>query len=184
MSLHGYPCLDIIVDIHTGMDNWRLSSENHGYPCLYPCIFLYPCMDMLWILGPGKYVGCLVPPLHGFPHGYTCFSMDIHKNIYGSRYQVDKVIHGSTDDAQIISVDEDSWLARIKGWQLMISGVQRPWYPADILDIRMSHSVETWPFSAIFQVFYSLTTVSTDILLVFRYIQLVFFIICWNLSDI
>ena len=35
------------------MDNWRLTSKNHGYPCGYPWIFGNTCMDMLWILGPG-----------------------------------------------------------------------------------------------------------------------------------
>jgi len=53
MSLHGYPRLDINVDIHTYLDNWRLTSKNHEYPYWYPWIFWYPCMDMLWILGPG-----------------------------------------------------------------------------------------------------------------------------------
>ena len=33
MSLHGYPCLDINVDIHTCMDTWRLTSKYHGCPC-------------------------------------------------------------------------------------------------------------------------------------------------------
>jgi len=55
MSLHGYPWLDINVDIHTCMDNWRLTSKNHGYPCWYPWIFENPCVDMLWILGPGSF---------------------------------------------------------------------------------------------------------------------------------
>jgi len=41
------------VDIHACMDNWRLTSKNHGYPCWYPSIFGNPCMDLLWILGPG-----------------------------------------------------------------------------------------------------------------------------------
>jgi len=54
MSLHGYPCLDINVDIHACIDNWRLTSKKHGYPCWYPWIFGNPCMDLLWILGPGK----------------------------------------------------------------------------------------------------------------------------------
>jgi len=52
MSLHGYPCLEINVDIHAWMDNWRLTSKNHGYPCWYPWIFGNPCMDLLWIFGP------------------------------------------------------------------------------------------------------------------------------------
>jgi len=59
MSLHGYPCLDINVDIHACMDNWRMTSKNHGYPCWYPWIFGNPCMDLLWILGPGKGAGAL-----------------------------------------------------------------------------------------------------------------------------
>jgi len=37
--LHRYHCLDINVDIHTCMDNWRLTSKNHGYPCWYPWNF-------------------------------------------------------------------------------------------------------------------------------------------------
>jgi len=45
----------------------------------------------------------------------------------------------------------------------MISGVQKAlisrWYPVDILYIWFLNSVETWLFSAIFQVFYSLTIV-------------------------
>ena len=53
MSLHWYPCLDINVDISDCMDNWRLTSKYHGYPCRYPWIFGNPCMDLLWILGPG-----------------------------------------------------------------------------------------------------------------------------------
>ena len=52
-DLHGYPCLDINVDIHACMDNWRLASKNHGYPCWYPWIFWNSCMDLLWILGLG-----------------------------------------------------------------------------------------------------------------------------------
>jgi len=47
-----------------------------------------------------------------------------------------------------------------KVWQLMISGVQKTlisgWYPIDILDIHLLDLVETWLFSAIFQVFYYL----------------------------
>jgi len=50
MSLHGYPCLDINVDIHACINNWRLTSKNHGYPCWYPWIVGKPCMDLLWIL--------------------------------------------------------------------------------------------------------------------------------------
>jgi len=50
-----------------------------------------------------------------------------------------------------------------KGLQLMISGVQKAlisrWYPFDILDIRLLDSVETWLFSAVSKVFYSLTIV-------------------------
>jgi len=53
MSLHGYPCLNINVDIHACVDNWRPTSKNHGYPCWYPGIFGNPCMALLWILGPG-----------------------------------------------------------------------------------------------------------------------------------
>jgi len=53
MFLCGYPCLDINMDIHTCMDNWRLTSKNHGYPCRYPRIFGNPGMDMQWIFGPG-----------------------------------------------------------------------------------------------------------------------------------
>jgi len=35
------------------MDNWRLTSKNHGYSCWYSWVCGNPCMDMLWILGPG-----------------------------------------------------------------------------------------------------------------------------------
>jgi len=48
-----------------------------------------------------------------------------------------------------------------------------PWYLADILDIRLLDSVETWLLSAIFQVFYCLTT--AYIWLLFCYIQQFFF---------
>ena len=66
MFLHGYPCLDINVDIHTFMYNWRLTSENHGYPCWYLRIFGNPCMDMLWTLGPGEVVRFgKIPKLRG-----------------------------------------------------------------------------------------------------------------------
>jgi len=43
---------------------------------------------------------------------------------------------------------------------------KKPLYPVDILDIRLLDSVETWLCSAIFQVFYSLTTVHW---LIFKY---------------
>jgi len=39
ISLQGYPCLDINVDIHACMDNWRLISKKYVYPCWYPSIF-------------------------------------------------------------------------------------------------------------------------------------------------
>jgi len=51
--IHRYPCLDINVEIHTCVNNWRLTFKIHGYPCWYPWIFGNPCTDMLWILGPG-----------------------------------------------------------------------------------------------------------------------------------
>jgi len=60
--VYGYPLrnvlawisvLDFNVDIHACMDNWRLTSKNHGYPCWYPWIFGNPWMDLLRILGPG-----------------------------------------------------------------------------------------------------------------------------------
>jgi len=51
IALHGYPCLNINVDIHTCMGNWRLTFKNPGYQCWYPSIFGYPCIDMLYIYG-------------------------------------------------------------------------------------------------------------------------------------
>jgi len=42
-----YPSLDIKVDIRTCMDNWILTSKNHGYPYWEPWNFGNPCMDML-----------------------------------------------------------------------------------------------------------------------------------------
>ena len=46
------------------------------------------------------------------------------------------------------------------------------------LDIRLLDSVETWLFSAIFQFFYSLTIVSTDIWLIFKYISNYLLVAC------
>ena len=56
MSVHGYPFLDINMDIRTWMDNWRLSSKNYVYSCWYPWIFGNSCMDMLRISGTTAYV--------------------------------------------------------------------------------------------------------------------------------
>jgi len=59
----------------------------------------------------------------------------------------------------------------------MTSGVQKASisgrYPVNILDIRMLDSVETWPFSSIFQVFYSLTTIHRYLSV--QYIQQILF---------
>jgi len=83
--------------------------------------------------------------------------------------------HGSLQINQMIFV-----IIFSKGWQLMISGVQKAmisgWYPVDILDIRMWYSVETWLFSAIFQVFQSLDLCPLIWLIYFgRCIQQIFF---------
>jgi len=51
---------------------------------------------------------------------------------------------------------------------------KRPWYPVDILDIRLLDSVKTWLFLAIFQVFYSLAIVLW-FWLIFTFIQQIFF---------
>jgi len=32
ISLHGYPCLNINVNIHICTDDCSLTSKNHGYP--------------------------------------------------------------------------------------------------------------------------------------------------------
>ena len=57
-----------------------------------------------------------------------------------------------------------------KGWQLMISDVQKAlisdW---NQIDIRLLDLVETWLFSAIFQIFI-LWPLSSDIWLIFRYV--------------
>ena len=59
------------------------------------------------------------------------------------------------------------------------------WYPADIrfdiLDIWLLDSIKTWLFSAIFHVYYSLTTVLWY--LISRYNQQIFLISWWYLSD-
>jgi len=68
-----------------------------------------------------------------------------------------------------------------KGWQLMISGVQNAlvssWYPLDILEIRQMDSVGTWLFSRFFKKFFILWPLFTDIWIIFRYTQQIFFYI-------
>jgi len=46
MSLQGYPSLDINENIYTCMDDWRLISKNHEYPCWYPWSFVSPRFTM------------------------------------------------------------------------------------------------------------------------------------------
>jgi len=77
----------------------------------------------------------------------------------------------------------------------MISGVQKAlifgWYPVNIFDIRVLNSVETWLFQQFFK-FFTLWPLSTDIWLIFGYIQLTFFnildeicqIFNWNLVNL
>jgi len=75
-----------------------------------------------------------------------------------------------------------------KGVTTRISGVQKVliygWYPVDILDIQLLDSVGTWLFLAIFQGFYSLTTVHGYLAIIWVYPADIFLIFCWNLSDI
>ena len=53
----------------------------------------------------------------------------------------------------------------------------------DILDIRVLDSVETWLFPAIFQVFFPLRPLFTNIWLIFRFIQQILFLIfCWYVT--
>jgi len=64
---------------------------------------------------------------------------------------------------------------------------KRPWYPVDILDIRLLDSVLIRSKHDCFQQFFNIFTpwpLSTDIWLIFMYIQQIFLIFCWNLSDI
>jgi len=238
MSIHGYPCLDINVDIHTCMDNWRVTWENHGYPCWHPWIFWNPCMDVLWILGPGNERKCQtnkeikeqVGAFWGRRLDYVVADIGSATNsksalaALGIRAMTDMRDKGA---AALIGPDEScgsealvaaawnlpiiSYVSQVllclwihtfsftsmqgdwvfvhvnrisiikeqkillerrldtvntKGWPL--SG----WYQVDILDTRRFDSVETWRYSAIFQVIYSLTT---DIWLIIRYILRIFF---------
>jgi len=70
---------------------------------------------------------------------------------------------------------------------------RRPWYPVDILDIRLLYSVEVCGcFLAIFHIFFTLWPLFTDIWQIFRYTLQIFFwysaeicqIFIWNLANL
>ena len=72
-----------------------------------------------------------------------------------------------------------SLLVLTRAWQFMICGGQKALisglYPVDICDIQLLDSVETWMFSAIFQVFYLVPLLSIDIWMISWHIQQIFF---------